>query len=80
MHPLEWWERILALVASISFGLVATNSVYEFYEHDREKMEEELFTLLGFPVTQGMVLLWTLGGLCHSIFDLIIWRVMACSC
>uniref|UniRef100_A0A7S3P9A1 Uncharacterized protein n=1 Tax=Amphora coffeiformis TaxID=265554 RepID=A0A7S3P9A1_9STRA len=80
MHPLEWWERSLALVASISFGLVATNSVYEYYRYDRERMDEELFTLLGFSISDGMVLLWTFGGLFHSLFDLIIWRVMACSC
>lgn len=80
LHPLEWWERLLALVASVSFGLVATNSVNEIYRYDRETMEEEVLSLLGFPISRGMILLWTFGGLFHSIFDIVIWKIMACSC
>ena len=80
LHPLEWWERVLALVASISFGLVATNAVYEIYQNDRESMEEVIFTLLEYSITKGMIVLWTLGGLLHSIFDVFIWKVMACAC
>ena len=80
LHPLEWWERLLALVASISFGLVMTNAVYELYQMDPEGMAQEMVLILGYSVTKGMLLLWTLGGLCHSIFDMIIWKVMACAC
>ena len=80
LHPVEWWERVLAIVASISFGLCATNAVYEVYRQDAEKMNSVLFTMMGFSITKGMAWLWTLGCLCHSVFDFIIWKVMACAC
>ena len=84
LHPLEWWERTLALAASISFGLVATNIVYVSYQYNRDYMNHELYTLNIFnneySLTYGVVLLWTLGGICHSIFDMIIWNIMACAC
>jgi len=28
LHPLEWWERIMALLGSIAIGLIATNIAY----------------------------------------------------
>jgi hypothetical protein len=80
LHPLEWWERSLALAASVSFGLVATNIVYQLDQFDHERMSEELFSVDGHTVTKGMALLWTFGGLGHSIFDMFVWHVMACAC
>ena len=33
-----------------------------------------------FQITQGMLLLWTAGGLLHAIFDNTVWYVTACAC
>jgi hypothetical protein len=79
-HPVEWWERSLALTASISFGLVATNGVYNYFLDDPDAMNTELLSYQAYSITQGMVVLWTLGGLCHSVFDMIVWNIMACAC
>lgn len=79
-HPLEWWERSLALAASISFGLVATNIVFYLHVQNDELMEAEFLSYHDYTITNGMLLLWTLGGMCHSIFDMIIWHIMACAC
>lgn len=78
-HPVERWERAVALAASISFSLVATNVVYLMHVRNPEQMETEILSYSDYAITYGMVLLWTLGGLCHSIFELIIWHVQACA-
>ena len=31
-------------------------------------------------VTYGMVYLWTIGGIIHTIFDLVIWNLFICPC
>jgi len=33
-----------------------------------------------FNITYGMILLWTFGCTFHSIFDVLVWNVSACSC
>ena len=30
-------------------------------------------------ITEGVILLWTVGGLLHGVFDLIIWHLSACA-
>jgi hypothetical protein len=81
LHPVTWWERILALVASISFGFVATSIVYEMYQTNWATMETKVINLGGqLAITKGMLILWTFGGLCHTIFDLAVWKIMACAC
>lgn len=79
-HPVEWWERLLALAASVSFSLIATNVVWQLHRHNPEQMEAEILSFAGYAITYGMVLLWTFGGLCHSIFDMLVWHVQACAC
>ena len=81
-HPVEWWERTLALTASVAFGLVATNCVMYISYLDPMAMKVVLFSINNgsFDITQGMLVLWTVGGLCHSIFDMIVWTTMACAC
>lgn len=84
LHPLETWERCLFITASISFGLVATGTVYYLQLFHSSAMEQELVTLpfqgVEYRITHGMIALWTLGGVCHSIFDMLVWHVMACAC
>lgn len=80
LHPVEWWERLVALAASIAFSLVATNIVYQLHRQDEERMDAEIISYSGYTITHGMVALWTLGGICHSIFDMVFWHIQACAC
>lgn len=95
LHPLGMRERVVALIGSISFGLVLTNVTFLWFLQNNESMDETAFeislrtnvTLAGLDeqydklsVTNGMVVLWTLGGLLHSMFDLSIWYISACAC
>jgi len=80
-HPVETWERCLSLAGSIAFGLFATTLAYLWQQYDVDGMERSVVTIgRGYSVTWGMLLLWTLGGICHSLFDLVMWHVMACAC
>jgi len=36
--------------------------------------------LQSIELTEGMFALWTFGGVIHSIFDLTIWNILACTC
>lgn len=84
LHPLETWERCLYLTASISFGLVATGTIYYLQTYHAQFMEQEIVVAPTIPnylhITYGMLALWTLGGAFHSIFDMVVWHVMACAC
>lgn len=79
-HPLETWERMLQWLASSSFGLVATSLVYEAYELFPDIMGMNLFETTYMQITVGGMVLWTAGGILHSLFDMMIWHVMACAC
>jgi len=90
LHPLETWERVLAMTGSVSFGLAATTCAY-LWENTIDHMTRPVFVL---PyslytsedtttltvITQGNLLLWSCGSLGHVIFDLVIWNIMACAC
>lgn len=84
IHPVEWWERIMAMVGSVAFGLFATNFAYLWDHYDPNSMDDILYTLewnnSEYVITKGTAALWTLGGICHSIFDFFLWNVMACAC
>ena len=79
LHPLEWWERILAMMGSVSFGLVATMlaALYDVYYPDA--MDHVLVAYDQYVITKGMLVLWSLGAICHSLFDFFMWRIMACA-
>lgn len=92
LHPLKAPHRLYILLASVAFGLAATNCVYLYYAFHDEEMDKVLIqisldeTPLNFQklealeVTYGMVALWTFGGALHSIFDIGMWYLSACAC
>ena len=80
LHPVEGWERCLLLASSLAYGLMATNILYQINRYNMYDETEELVTYSGYTITHGMILLWTFGGLCHSIFDIITWHIVACAC
>jgi len=85
-------QRIICLLGSIAFGLVATNGVYLYYMlHKSKDMDDVLFRVQlesntyyaadkKWELTRGMLALWTFGGILHSVFDLSIWYISACAC
>lgn len=83
VHPVEWWERIIALLGSVFFGLAATTFAFLWdrdFEH-QQALDEEVFSYnSSYVMTWGTLVLWTGGSLCHSVFDYLLWHVMACSC
>ena len=85
LHPLGIKQRVICLVGSIAFGLVATNAVFLYYSlHSELSMDDTVFQIdimsnstylqpRSLEVTAGMLSLWTFGGAFRSIFDLTIW-------
>jgi hypothetical protein len=92
LHPIEWWERIIVLLSSMSFALIAINIYYLWWELDEYVLPEEndidpyqqlySVTIFGknFVITQATIVLWTVGGIIHSVWDFTIWQMAACAC
>lgn len=90
LHPLQRGHRLWMLLASIAFGLATTNIIYLYYvvhddEVDKVLLDIELSEISfgnfhALTVTYGMMTLWTFGGVLHTIFDLMMWYLSACSC
>jgi len=93
LHPLKAAHRLYILLASVSFGLAATNCIYLYYVFHDEEMDKMLIEisleemnhlnihkLETLEVTYGMVALWTFGGALHSVFDICMWYLSACAC
>ena len=94
LHPLKMGQRLIILIGSIASGLAITNIVFLWFTLDQEQsMNDVLFEMTILPnstaiqsefqsieVTRGTAVLWTLGSMSHSMFDLTIWYVSACSC
>jgi hypothetical protein len=59
-------------VISVTIGGVPQNTTISSYEGLSSSEE--------FTITQGMVILWTVGVSLHAIFDQTIWFITACSC
>ena len=94
LHPLRMGQRLIIFIGSIAAGLAITNVVFLWFNFDQEQgMNDVLFQMTILPnstaihseyqsieVTRGTAVLWTLGSMSHSIFDLTIWYISACSC
>ena len=82
-------ERLVILFGSIAIGLTISNLTYLYFIHNEYGANDELFTLnhrhskyTGIPeitVTKVMITLWTLGSFLHTVFDLSIWHMKACT-
>lgn len=93
LHPIRLGTRVVCLIGSIAFGLVATNCVFLYYAYKRKDLDDIAFSIhlennttvinakeATITVTHGMLALWTFGGILHSIFDLSLWHISACAC
>mmetsp|Transcript_27359 Transcript_27359/g.52953 ORF Transcript_27359/g.52953 Transcript_27359/m.52953 type:complete len:1355 (+) Transcript_27359:168-4232(+) len=89
LHPLKMQERIVILFGSISIGLTISNITYLYFIRNGIPIQDEVFTLnsrhtdyTGIPevvVTKLMITLWTLGSFLHTVFDLALWHMKACT-
>jgi len=84
VHPIKACTRIVALVGTITFGLAITSAFYVFFVWNPEfnRVLARIFTDNGteFVLTTGMLLLWTIGGGIHCMFNLAMWHIAACAC
>lgn len=90
LNPVGIGPRMVILICSISFGLLVTNLVYLFYRNFPDAngavisidIDEDGYSDYSnsFVITYEMIVLWTLGGLLHSLLDLGMWHLTACAC
>lgn len=87
LNPIGTSPRIIILFSSIFFGLIATNLVFLFFRYyDGNSVvkidigDDPDAYLSHFEVSAESIVLWTLGGIVHSVVDLALWYLTACAC
>jgi hypothetical protein len=90
LHPISTGTRIIVLTGSMLFGVLITNVSFLLYasypQWDQPFLEVDTTTDTdddensAYTVSTGMVLLWTVGGGLHAMYNLVIWHVAACAC
>ncbi|GKY99184.1 hypothetical protein MPSEU_000873800 [Mayamaea pseudoterrestris] len=96
LHPINGKLRLLFFVGSLAFGLAITNIIYVAFVIDNSKYDASYYsiqtnhTVTGFTnidsqltqinVTNGMIVLWTLGGVLNAFYDALIWTLASCKC
>jgi hypothetical protein len=86
LHPITTGTRIIALVGSMLFGVFLTNVCFLLYinypQWDQPFLEVDATSNNNNTSTlsTGMVLLWTVGGGLHTMYNLAIWHAAACAC
>ena len=83
LHPIGACTRTIALIGTILFGLAMTNMFYLFYLWN-PRFNQVIVTVSTagreWTLTTGMLLLWTVGGSLHTLFNLLVWHIAACAC
>lgn len=83
LHPIPTGTRIIALVGSMLFGVFITNVCYLLYVN-YPQWDQRFFKVEAnnnsYTLSTGMLLLWTVGGGLHTMYNLVIWHVAACAC
>jgi hypothetical protein len=89
LHPLRIEQRIYILIASVSFGLLASNLVYLFFVFSTEDFDDKVFRIYlevqggdyqPLEISQGMIFLLATNGILHALFDVSLWHISACTC
>ena len=83
LHPFGKRERVINLMASLAFGLIATCCVvlyYFFTERDMNKtvIYFDFFGLFPISISSGMIFLGIFGGMCNVFWDFGVWFLQAC--
>ncbi|KAL3809443.1 hypothetical protein ACHAXA_007785 [Cyclostephanos tholiformis] len=78
LHPMKFQERLVILMGSI-VGMSISNFTYMYYIKNGYSMTEVVFTFVVVDITRMMITLWTLGSFVHTMFDLLLWHMKACT-
>lgn len=79
LHPIGAFTRVVALCGTFLFGLVVTNCFYLFYLWN-PRFNQPFVTFDDYNITTGLLLLWTVGGSLHTMYNLLMWHIAACAC
>ncbi len=82
LHPVTSKERCIILLGSVAVGLLLSNLIYLWFVEADFGMHDTVLTLGpngNVTITKLMITLWTLGSFVHTIFDLSIWHIKACT-
>lgn len=80
LHPVTSRERLIILLGSVAVGLLMSNLIYLWFLHENFGMNDVILHIApGLDVTKLMICLWTLGSFVHTIFDLSVWHIKACT-
>ena len=82
LHPVTSKERCIILLGSVAIGLLMSNLIYLWFVEADFGMHDPVISLGpggNLAITKLMVALWTLGSFAHTIFDLSIWHIKACT-
>jgi hypothetical protein len=88
LHPLTINNRIYMLIASVAYGIIATNLVYFYFLLSDKQFEEDMIKLnleiqekgVMVALSTGIVMLFILNGLIHVMFDLWMWHLSSATC
>jgi hypothetical protein len=82
LHPVTSKERCIILLGSVAVGLLMSNLIYLWFVEANFGMHDPVISLGPdgkLAITKLMVCLWTLGSFVHTIFDLCVWHIKACT-
>lgn len=82
LHPVTGKERCIILLGSVAVGLLMSNLIYLWFVEAEFGMHDTVLTLGpngNVPISKLMITLWTLGSFVHTLFDLSIWHIKACT-
>ena len=82
LHPMARRERLIILLGSVAVGLLMSNLIYLWFAHNEYGADDTVLSLGPggqLDVSKLMITLWTLGSAVHTLFDLTIWHIKACT-
>jgi hypothetical protein len=82
LHPVTGKERCIILLGSVAVGLLMSNLIYLWFVEANFGMHDPVLSLGpdgNLAITKLMITLWTLGSFVHTIFDLCVWHIKACT-
>eukprot|EP00956_Cyclotella_meneghiniana_P036852 scaffold131297_cov79-Cyclotella_meneghiniana.AAC.1 len=80
LHPVTSRERGIILLGSVAVGVLISNLIYLWFLHENFGMNDVLLHIdPGIDITKLMITLWTLGSFSHTMFDLSVWHIKACT-
>ena len=90
LHPLKMRQRLIILCGSFAFGVAITNAIYLWFLSSGRDDKTQVFTVnlstaqqeeaQSFYITQGLLVLVTIGSGSHAVFDRFVWSISACGC